>query len=917
MKKLFLTLLAAASVLNARAQTYWDANATDAGSGGSANGGGSGSWDNTTSDWWTGGNVDTTWTANNNAYFAGTAGTVTLNASETVNGLFFTTAGYTITNTDGVSTLTLAGNNPTISVPAGTTAIGCNIIGGGSSEGLTASGPGTLFLTGSNTYTGGTLITNGTTLKASTISDVNSSAIGHSGNLTLAGGTLILTGPFIGVTARAVSSSAGSTNTIDVAASTSLVLSGSVTGTSTSPINKTDSGTLILSGSTDNSGLNMNINGGTVIIEKNTTSTVHGLGGGTSSVGSGGTLQLSATGNFALYSGCILTVNSGGVLDLNSQSDSMSTLTLSGNGAGIGALISSSTAATSTLTTGGSGIVLAAPATIGGSGNITLPSLISGNGPLTHSGAGILTISNNNTYSNGTIIVSGATVMLTNSVNAAGTGLITNSGTLGVGISGNNAILPNAISGAGIINIFETASQNLQLGGLMSGFTGTINCPASATTAKMQILTTGVALSSAATLNIAAGGTFYAANPGVIIPCHVNIHGTGNSETFGALRIENGALISGPVTLFGNTTMGNAQSGAGALATISGNITQSGGTFGITFTAEPGTIVLSGTNTYGGATTISGGVLEIGGAGKLGNGSYAGSIANNATFNYASSAAQTLSGVISGTGALIQSGPGKLTLSATSTYNGVTTVGAGATLALTSAGSISNSSSISIAAGATLDVSAYTPAYNLSSSTTLKASGTGISVGSTAATLKGSSSGTINVGPVALTFKPVTFSGDATHPALYISQGVLALGTNSITINNAAGTPLGAGTYSLIQVAGGSITAGTNFTVTGTGLAASTTASLSTSGGSLNLVVVSTAAPRPGINQFTISNGNLVLSGTNGPDSGPYYVLTSTNAALPLSQWTSIATNNFSPTGTFSFTSAVGQGSRFFAIKVP
>lgn len=173
------------------------------------------------------------------------------------------------------------------------------------------------------------------------------------------------------------------------------------------------------------------------------------------------------------------------------------------------------------------------------------------------------------------------------------------------------------------------------------------------------------------------------------------------------------------------------------------------------------------------------------------------------------------------------------------------------------------------------------------------------------------------MGPVALTFKPVTFSGDATHPALYISQGVLALGTNSITINNAAGTPLGAGTYSLIQVAGGSITAGTNFTVTGTGLAASTTASLSTSGGSLNLVVVSTAAPRPGINQFTISNGNLVLSGTNGPDSGPYYVLTSTNAALPLSQWTSIATNNFSPTGTFSFTSAVGQGSRFFAIKVP
>lgn len=921
MKKLFLVILAAASVLNARADnvaTYWDANGTDAGSGSSANGGGSGSWDSSTSDWWVSGNADTTWTANNIAYFAGTAGTVTLNANETVNGLVFSTAGYTITNTDGVSTLTLATNNPTISVPAGTTTISCNFIGGGLSEGLTASGPGTLFMTGSNTYTGGTLITNGTTLKASRISDVNPSAIGNSGNLTLGGGTLLLTGPFTGVTARNVSSSAGTTNTIDVAAGTSLILSGSVTGTSTSLINKTDTGTLTLSGNTDNAGLNMNINAGTVIIQKNSTATVHGLGGGPSSVGNGGVLQLSGTGAFGLYSGCALTVNSGGVFDLNSQSDTMSTLTLSGTGAGSGALINSSTVATSTLTAGGSGIVLAAPATIGGPGNITLPGLISGNGPLTHSGASILTISNTNTYSNGTIIVSGATVMLTNSVNAAGTGLITNSGTLGVGISGNNATLTNAISGAGIINIYETTNQNLQLGGSMSGFTGTINCPASATTAKCQILTTNVALSSSATLNLAAGGTFYTANPGVIIPCPVNIHGAGNSEVYGALRIESGALISGPVTLFGSTTMGNSKSGAGSLATISGNIAQSGGTFGITFTAVPGTVVLTGTNTYGGTTAISGGVLQIGGAGKLGNGSYAGGIVNNATFNYASSAAQTLSGIISGTGALNQNGPGKLTLSAANTYSGATTLSAGATLALTSSGLISSSSSISLAAGATFDVSAYALSYALGSSTTLKAGGTGIGLGSTAAAIKGGSSATINVGPLVLTFTPQNFTGDATHPALYISQGALSLGTNSITISNAAATPLGAGTYSLIQVAGGNISAsGTNFTVTGAGLASSTAASLSVSSGSLNLVVVSTAAPRPAINHAAISNGSLILSGTNGPASSPYYVLTSTNATAPLSLWTSIATNNFSPAGTFSFTNAVGPGSRFFAIKVP
>jgi autotransporter-associated beta strand protein len=63
---------------------------------------------------------------------------------------------------------------------------------------------------------------------------------------------------------------------------------------------------------------------------------------------------------------------------------------------------------------------------------------------------------------------------------------------------------------------------------------------------------------------------------------------------------------------------------------------------------DSGTLVLSGTNTYTGATTISGGTLAIAGAGQLGAGVYAGAMANSGTFIYNSSAAQTLSGVISG-----------------------------------------------------------------------------------------------------------------------------------------------------------------------------------------------------------------------------------------------------------------------------
>jgi hypothetical protein len=58
----------------------------------------------------------------------------------------------------------------------------------------------------------------------------------------------------------------------------------------------------------------------------------------------------------------------------------------------------------------------------------------------------------------------------------------------------------------------------------------------------------------------------------------------------------------------------------------------------------------------------------------------------------------------------------------------------------------------------------------------------------------------------------------------------------------------------------------------------------------------------PGITGFSFVNGNLVITGTNAQATGVYYLLSSTNVALPLSQWTPVATNVVSTSNGFSFT---------------
>lgn len=578
------------------------------------------------------------------------------------------------------------------------------------SGGLTKKGSGTLTLAGNSTYTGPT------TIDAGTLKLGSQNGLSSQGGVTLANasGTTLDLNNF----STTISSLSGGGNqggninlgsgTLSVGDSSSSTYAGAISGSG--GLTKKGSGTLTLNG-------NNTYTGPTTILEGTLEGNTSSL---TGDISNGGALVFNQT-NAGTYSGTIS--GSGGLTKKGTG-----TLTLSGN--------STYTGPTTILEGTLQGNTSNLKGNISNSGTVvfdqvsegTYPGAISGSGGLTKKGGGTLTLAGNSTYTGPTTVLEGTLQGNTSSLRGnisnsgtvafnqtsagtypgiiSGSGGLTKNGSETLTLSGNNTYTgPTTINGGTVklgaqnglppggivtlsdkersvldLNNFSTSIGSLSGGGQVNLGTGnlTLNCTSSSTYSGVITGTGGLTKKGEGTLTLDGRNTY-----------------TGPTTVLAGTLQGSGANLKGDIVNQGTVAFNESSTG-----TYAGIISGSGGLE----KNGPGTLILSGNNTYGGSTTISEGTLKLGaknttpsgGSVTLSNSTKAifdlnnfsttiGSLAGGGTVNLGTgnltvgdSSDTTYSGVIAGAGSLTKKGTGTLTLDGPNTYTGSTTVLEGA-----------------------------------------------------------------------------------------------------------------------------------------------------------------------------------------------------------------------------------------------
>ncbi len=337
-----------------------------------------------------------------------------------------------------------------------------------------------------------------------------------------------------------------------------------------------------------------------------------------------------------------------------------------------------------------------------------LENTLFGSGSLVKTGTGELTLSGDNSYSGGTTITGGT--LTADHADSLGSGDIANSGVLQVG----EGELENTLSGSG--SLVKTGTGELTLSGDNYYSGGTTISGGTLTADHADSLGTG-AIANSGVLQVGEGEleNTLSGSGSLVKTGSGELTLSGDNDYSGGTIISDGTLIADNADSLGTGAVANSgvlQVGEGELEnTLSGS--------GSLMKTGTGELTLSGDNGYSGGTTITGGTLIADNADSLGTGA----VANSGVLQVGEG---ELENTLSGSGSLVKTGTGELTLSGDNSYSGTTTITDGTLIAANvnalGGGNIDNSGTLMLDANG---------AFELANVTTHTGATTALAAGST------------------------------------------------------------------------------------------------------------------------------------------------------------------------------------------
>ncbi|HAU8466065.1 TPA: AIDA autotransporter-like protein ShdA, partial [Salmonella enterica subsp. enterica serovar Agona] len=476
---------------------------------------------------------------------------------------------------------------------------------------LIKQGAGTLILNAENTYTGGTTISGGTLVATNVDAlgsgDVTDDATlelntgGTFDNAISGSGQVVKSGDDV-LTLSGANSYSGGTLISDgtlVASNVEALGTGDVTDDAVLELNtggdfdnaisgsgqvvKSGDDVLTLSGANSYSGGTL-ISDGTLVA-----SNVEALG--TGDVTDDATLELNTGGDFIN--------NIGGTGRVEKSGDDKLTLSGSNTYTG-GTLISGGTLVANDVNALGTGDITD-NATLALNAVGDFDNAISGSGKVEKSGDDALTLSGSNTYTGGTLISSGT--LVASNVEALGTGDVTDNATLELNTSGT---FDNAISGSG--QVVKSGDKMLTLSGANSYSGGTLISDGTLVASNVESLGTGDVTNNA-TLELNTGGDFTnnISGSGQVVKSGDDALALSGANSYtGGTLISSGTLVATNVDALGS---GDVTDNATLELNTGGTFDNAISGSGQVVKSGDKTLTLSGSNTYTGGTLISDGTL--------------------------------------------------------------------------------------------------------------------------------------------------------------------------------------------------------------------------------------------------------------------------------------------------------------------